>query len=187
MFPVIGAFYLSLRAKFRLHIFLLMTSSPACRLLYRNEDCVIAHRRPHMLQLSQWPLTPRFVQSPSWLQVWLWNRLAFTLSLLFCFFSKKYLQSRCTSRFCDFDTILCLSLSLLLSVSVSLICANHINWRFQFTERSVFLMFSTAHYYIYTWNLLICVCNSFPKRNKDHYNYLKLLSVIYARQRTLSV
>lgn len=61
--------------------------------------------RPHTQQLSEWPLTLRFVQSPFWLQVGLWNRLAFTLSLLFCAFSSKIcLLSRCSSHFfCDFD------------------------------------------------------------------------------------
>lgn len=39
-------------------------------------------RRPHTLQLSEWPLTPRFVQSPLWLQVGLGNTSPFTLSLL---------------------------------------------------------------------------------------------------------
>lgn len=56
---------------------------------FRLHQCVGHQKRsavrPHTLQLSQWPLTRRFVQSPLWLQVGLWNRLVFNLSALFSF------------------------------------------------------------------------------------------------------
>lgn len=48
--------------------------------------------RPHTPQLSQWPLTPRFVQSPFWLRVGLWNRLAFTLSPRCFVFPPRYVS-----------------------------------------------------------------------------------------------
>lgn len=39
--------------------------------------------RPHTQQLSEWPLTLRFVQSPFWLRACSWNRLAHRRWLLF--------------------------------------------------------------------------------------------------------
>lgn len=57
--------------------------------------------RPHTQQLSEWPLTPRFVQSPFWLRVCLWNRLAHNRRLL----SKIRLSSRDPITFASFRAL----------------------------------------------------------------------------------